>query len=141
MKKIILGLLCLICLNGCGPTSREIANETLMKASDSDYGNPPPKNYKKLTENYIKTFLKDPDSAKFQNWKEPMRCVYQSINSWESPELGWCTYVEVNAKNSLGGYVGYELYEIRWLNEKIHSFHRPRYPFESLPALPAILKY
>lgn len=59
-----------------------------------------PKDYQQLVIDAIKRNLKDPDSAKFVFDNEPIPAVAFD-GSWEGE-------VNVNAKNSYGGYTGYQ---------------------------------
>jgi hypothetical protein len=45
--------------------------------------------------------MKDPDAAKFQNWRGPKKGY--GFNKY----FGYKVCVDVNGKNSYGGYVGY----------------------------------
>lgn len=126
MNKILL-LSCLLLLNSCGIVYQSNMDKLKETATEADYGNPPPENYKKIVETYIRELLKDPDSGQFRNWKEPYRCLYPSYDSMTMPKLGWCNYVEVNAKNGFGAYTGFSLWQIRWSGEKIYSHYQYHY--------------
>jgi hypothetical protein len=118
MKKFL--FLCTLALiYGCTDYNFE-AQKLQTTATEADYGNPPPKDYQKITEDFIRDKLKDPDSGKFKNWTAPYRCVYRYIGK---PKLGWCTRVEVNAKNGFGAYTGFSLWEIDWTDGKIYDFY------------------
>ncbi len=126
MRKFVIIIACLNLITGCGVAYNMNMSDLQKNANDEDYGNPPPKNYKQIAENYIRDLLKDPDSAKFRNWKEPYRCLYPSNTSMTMPQLGWCNYVEVNAKNGFGAYNGFSLWQIRWSNEQIYGYYKYR---------------
>lgn len=111
-------------LVGCTSTYKEYqANlATLLETTtdiEFEYG-PKPKVDKDVIELSIKSLLKDPDSAKFK-WGNLYKCDFPSKKSAVLPRLGWCIDVAYNAKNSLGGYVGYKLYRYQYYEGDLHS--------------------
>ena len=67
------------------------------------------------------SMLKDPDSAKYQ-FKEPYKAYvthYPDQLFPDKTEYGWIIRVGVNAKNSFGGYTGYQLYRFLVRDEKL----------------------
>ena len=67
---------------------------------------PYPDNYKKLCEDAIRKQLKDPASAQF-NFHETGPFMHQTKPEDGNIRYHWTVQVDVNAKNSLGGYTGF----------------------------------
>lgn len=90
------------------PDPKNVKHPTDEEIQKLDYGEAP-KNHEALFKKFILKNLKDPDSAKFENIKKP-------IKMWGS-SLGiihyWLICGEVNAKNSFGGYTGMKPMGIR----------------------------
>lgn len=123
MKKILLISFALFFLYACSFTAQEYQKNLttlLQTAKDDDYGNKPTETEIKVLELVHKTFLKDPDSAKFI-WGKPYKCDFPSKNSKTIPVLGWCIDMECNAKNSFGAYTGYKWQLIRIKDGSIYS--------------------
>lgn len=68
----------------------------------ADYG-PFPDRYQQSIRDYMDRVLKDPDSAKYEFYKTP-------VKAWRRGNganlYGWATCVGINSKNSYGGYTG-----------------------------------
>lgn len=79
-------------LTACAPTQQELAN--------ADYGLYP-KNYEQIIKNNLNSTLKDPDSAKIDFLGDPQKFYHFR-------KYGYATCINLNAKNSYGGYSGYE---------------------------------
>jgi len=62
-------------------------------------------------------YLKDPASAQYQ-WGEPRK---SSLSSGGRTVIGWVVPVLVNARNSYGGYVGFEQWGFFMVNGRIVS--------------------
>lgn len=91
MKRLALGLAASTLITGCAV---QMASTPLKNAPTSSLG---------IAQAAARDVLKDPDSAKFKN-------SYQAYRL-ENGDLVICG--EMNAKNSFGGYVGYEPYYVR----------------------------
>lgn len=61
---------------------------------------------------YMASRLKDPDSAKYRYLHAPIKAYVNDglIRGGEVVFVGWLVPFEVNAKNSYGGYTGWEPY-------------------------------
>lgn len=114
MKKLILMALTIF-IFGCAaapPTSEQIAT--------ADYGSYPT-NYENAIKSAFEKILKDPYSAHYSNWRGPSK-------AWRIPAMSRFTYfgyricVDVNAKNSFGGYVGNRMYYFLLKNGQIIDF-------------------
>ncbi|WP_408098003.1 hypothetical protein ACJVC5_03510 [Peredibacter sp. HCB2-198] len=85
-------------------TSCATPNEAEISALN--YGIPP-KNYEEIYKNGLKNALKDPESLQIRNVKEPKKMwskdLYRGLSAY------WIICGEYNAKNSFGGYVGYDI--------------------------------
>lgn len=67
----------------------------------------------------IQYTLKDPDSAKFRNWTPFFKTLYNyGVSSVGNYEPLWTICVEVNAKNSYGGYSGYSWFYVKFRDGK-----------------------
>lgn len=57
--------------------------------------------------------LKDPYAAQFRNWSPFYKTLYSfDVNAPQEPL--WAMCVEMNAKNSMGGYVGFKRYYVKF---------------------------
>jgi hypothetical protein len=79
---------------------RFVAAVTLACVSSPLFAAPPTVAQKKLIEQAVKEQLKDPDSAKFKH----------SDYHVDKTDGVYCGYV--NAKNSYGGYTGFQTFEV-----------------------------
>lgn len=66
---------------------------------------PKPSDFRAEVKRYLRLRLKDPESAIYENWT--LGRAYLGSNP---PVYGWLSSVSVNAKNSYGGYTGFEHY-------------------------------
>ncbi|MCC8365837.1 hypothetical protein J8V57_06000 [Xenorhabdus sp. PB61.4] len=144
MKKIFLCfILCLsgFLLTGCisGPVGgnsyalpekhQERPLISTIDFSKADYGSVP-SNYKKLVKDQFEAALKDPDSAKYSNWTQPRQEV---IFENKSPVFGYSLCVNVNAKNSYGGYTGSQLHWIFIKNNQVKRIQNTtRFPYRMI---------
>lgn len=76
-----------------------------------DYGGYPD-DFKETIESYFKDILKDPESARFTNYSKPKKDWLSDNEISGETYMGWLVCVEVNSKNSFGGYVGKEAYAL-----------------------------
>lgn len=61
--------------------------------------------------------LKDPDSAQFRSTTPFFKTLYNyGLSSVGNSEPLWALCIEVNAKNSYGGYTGYESWLVKFRN-------------------------
>jgi len=71
--------------------------------------------YEPAIKTYFEDLLKDPDSARFR-FGPPLRAYQQyGALSGQAGKVKWVGYilqVNVNAKNSFGGYTGYKRYDV-----------------------------
>ena len=103
-----------------------------------EYG-PFPSNAKELTLRYAAEVLKDPASAKYRNWKGPRKVWVKDYLDDPLPTIygGWAVCFELNAKNSYGGYNGFETWVAilngdRVVSLREVSYFRKRNVFTSL---------
>lgn len=82
------------------PTDEEINSLSYGKA---------PKNHDSLFKKIAKDNLKDPGSAQFRNIQKPKKFWGKSLTL--NPY--WLICGEVNAKNSFGGYTGFDVMAVR----------------------------
>lgn len=95
MRKLI-GIIFLgVMLSGCvKPMTKAEVNSAVYE--------PLPSNYKEQIQQMMESRLKDPDSAKFKFF-EPRKGFTESTR-----HFGYVVPVGINAKNSYGGYTGYQ---------------------------------
>jgi hypothetical protein len=99
MKSIYLAFaLLLILLAGCAitPTQKQI--------DAADYGTYPA-NYEEIIKAYMGSILKDPESAKYQFLNAPK----QGWNSVGGLKFAYIVCVNINTRNSYGGYTGNQM--------------------------------
>ncbi|MBD1229394.1 hypothetical protein [Xenorhabdus griffiniae] len=110
-----------ISLVGCSMnTAVKQSEPSLISTIDfsrADYG-VRPSNYERVVKDYFETVLVDPESAKFSGWTEPKQEVMIKDHL---PVFGYSLCVNINAKNSYGGYTGNHLY---WIFTKNNSVMR-----------------
>ena len=98
-------------IGGCAtpPTQQELAA--------ADYGTYPD-NFEQIIKNHMTSILKDPDSARFQFLNNPKK----GWNGLGGKKFGYVSCVNINAKNSYGGYVGSRMSYFMIRNGKIIDF-------------------
>jgi hypothetical protein len=126
MRKIFLILALTVGLMGCvttAPTQQERQEQfqarmqaVLQQARASDEAGPLPANWQKLTEDYIRGVLRDPDSGRFDFVSapvvQPTKGFYRPMHMRGESVFCWVASVHVNAKNAFGGYTGNKLYMV-----------------------------
>ena len=78
-------------------------------APGSDYGAPPTKAIRKPIARYFGEVLKDPGAAKYR-FGTPRKAYAHRSGVPEVAFQGWGIPVEVNARNTFGGYGGFEMF-------------------------------
>jgi hypothetical protein len=96
----------LILTTGCGTITASTAEINV-----ADYG-PRPENIEARVKAVFKKSLKDPDSALYKFGEMRHGWYFSGILNGAEKVFGWVQIVEVNAKNSYGGYVGYRRHYI-----------------------------
>lgn len=65
----------------------------------------------------VRDALKDPDSAQFRNSGQFFKTLHNyGLYAVGDPETLWALCIEVNAKNSYGGYTGYQNWLVKFRN-------------------------
>jgi hypothetical protein len=126
---IITGTMFALFLFGCGPIYESRLKEMLKTATYEDFGPPPPDNYQEMETEIIRHSLKDPDSAQIK-FGDLGRSAIPSGSSSLTPMLIWRNDVLVNAKNSFGGYGGFQPYHFAWRDGRLIAVS---FPFEDFP--------
>lgn len=119
MKKLTVLLWCLACLTIIGCVTLPTADQL----TQADYG-PFPQNWKSDIANYLRSTLKDPDSAETTVDKDnakPKKYCYGHGGLFGNTQYGWCNAIQVNAKNSYGAYMGYKDMIFCWSNGAMDS--------------------
>lgn len=102
MRRMNIPVLVLLCsLLGCVPTL------TREQLSVADYGRLED-SYRTSIMRHMETKLYDAESARYLWDHEPVRGYAYVNGSVDPPQFGYLVEVQVNAKNRLGGYVGYQ---------------------------------
>jgi len=94
MNKVITGVVVLL-LAGCA------TKPTLDELNSADYG-AYPYGYKDTISSHMSRRLKDPESARYDYLNQPQK----AWNGFGGAKYGYAVCVNVNAKNSFGGYTG-----------------------------------
>ena len=123
LKFVVLPFLFLVMFLMSGCATVEIIPEENQSTEAGAY----PENYKELVNQYFDNRLKEPYTAKFRFIEKPARALqrFPSGPEGDNRHLGYLVYVDVNAKNSYGGYTGWE--EFRFLirdGQIVHRFTR-----------------
>jgi|JI102314A1RNA_FD_contig_21_16290514_length_532_multi_3_in_0_out_0_1 hypothetical protein len=111
---VISAILLSTVLSGC-------ASNLARPTAAADYGKPP-ENYEAIVKTHFEAQLKDPESARYK-FSNPVKAygnegiAYGGGIRW----MGYLVKVEVNAKNSFGGYVGYKPYLILFSGNSIYK--------------------
>lgn len=115
MKKFFLALgftISALMITGCAPKP---PSHTAI--SSANYGKLP-EDYQQQIKNHMSTVLKDPESARYTF--EPPFKAYSQDGSMSSTgggvTYGYVAGVQLNAKNSYGGYTGNQLYVFMFSN-------------------------
>lgn len=98
MNRIFVATTLSLAIAGCAtpPSQQELES--------ADYG-AYPVSYEQIIKNRMSTILKDPDSAQYRFLNTPKT----GWNSFGGKKFGYIVCVNINAKNSYGGYVGYRM--------------------------------
>jgi len=110
--------------SGCGVAYRINRDKLLSTATETDYGPPPPENHQDIAAQVIRQQLKDPDSAQFQ-FGGIARDAIQTGPMSPTAMLVWRTSALVNAKNSYGGYTGFQPWHLAWKNGRVIAIAPP----------------
>lgn len=97
MRRTLLAAALITSLVGCAtrPTADELAN--------ADYGRYP-SDFQGTVKRHMQLRLKDPESARYE-FRNP---VVQAWSGYGGRNYGYASCVLVNAKNSFGGYTGFQ---------------------------------
>lgn len=100
-------------LSGCAtaPTTQELAS--------ADYGEPP-RNYEVVIHQYFDSTLKDPASVQYKEITVPQRdWIRDAPVEGFKMHFGWMVRATINAKNSYGGYTGFQTYIFLFRGEQL----------------------
>ncbi len=113
-----------IFLSACGVAYNANRSKLLSTATEADYGPPPPDNHQDIEARAVLATLKDPESARFQ-FGGVSRDAIPSGPMSPTAMLVWVTFAQVNAKNSYGGYTGFQPWRFAWTNGRIVAVAPP----------------
>lgn len=113
MKIISLVSIATILLTGCAttpqedPVQKEAERAWLRSLQEAQDGfGPHPDNYQEIIKEYMSKSLKDPDSARYSEFRSLANDLKIVDMKRRIAVLGYSTCVDINAKNSYGGYTG-----------------------------------
>lgn len=109
MKRWVVAGLIAVSLSGCGTAYRSAAEEFIRTQPASAWGAQPPAGHIEVEKAYILRRLKDPGSANFEVVGLQRVTVAASLTNPEVVPV-WMSSLRVNAKNSYGGYTGFEVW-------------------------------
>lgn len=127
MKTIVFIAFLAAFVSGCAVTPMPTPLQIALK----DCG-PAPVDYKEQIEALIGFRLKDPESARYKYSIPEKGCVRSAPLQGSKLYFGWLVNVEVNAKNSYGGYTGYELYQTLFQDGEIVAWSKPPHDLYSV---------
>lgn len=111
MKNTSLSIIvCILALSGC---AHRIRNYQVMEVPNK----PDFETAKTLAEQAIIEKLKDPESARFKSATPLVKMLY-NYSPAATREAIWGMCMEVNAKNSLGGYTGFQWWYVKFRDSK-----------------------
>jgi uncharacterized protein YceK len=119
MKKILMVLLACMILSGCAtmPTREQLAN--------IDYGTPLTIDYEQAIKQYCNKVLFDPYSAVYE-FSSPQQYWIQMPPILGGKLLsGYMVFVDINAKNRMGGYTGTKRWGFLFKNNSIEKVVDP----------------
>lgn len=122
IKAIGIVAISAVLLSGCGVAYRNAAAEFISTQPPSAWGSAPPSDYKALQRKILLISLKDPESARFQGEDgQPERVVISASMTDPKVVPVYLTRVQVNAKNSFGGYTGFKEYRFFWNEGRLYA--------------------
>ena len=107
MKKVALTLLAIIFLAGCAELDKAKygkGNPTEQDAQSCHFGEYP-NNYQQIIKDYCEGILKDPGAAIYKFDPKLEKGVFKTKNI---RVCGYLVKVQINGKNSYGGYTGFQ---------------------------------
>lgn len=117
MKSLIIITLTII-ISSCATMNTGYA-PTELDLAKADYGSKPT-NYKKVIKEHIADNLIDPESARFTKFSKPQKSWMSEFQGFKNFKYyGWLVCVDVNAKNSFGGYTGKKTYVALLRGDKV----------------------
>jgi hypothetical protein len=104
------------CVSPQNSPSAEAPSKTAGKAPP-DFGRAPTENAESDIERAMETMLKDPESAKYRFGMLYKAKSFKGLIRGGGYNYGWGMDFMVNAKNSFGGYTGFEAWQAFWSME------------------------
>lgn len=104
--------------NGCA-TTPNYTSPTQEQIAKLDYGSPITIDYQEAIKSYFHRRLFDPYSAVYEFATPQKYWVNRSPLYGGGLYAGYMVYVDVNAKNRMGGYVGAQRYGFLFKNDSI----------------------
>lgn len=112
MRVITLVLIATTLLAGCATTTpqedpaQKLAEQAWLRSLHEapDGFGPYPNNYQDIVKSYMSKRLKDPESARYSEFRAPAKDLKIVDIKNRVAILGYSTCVDINSKNSYGGY-------------------------------------
>lgn len=120
--KTKIAILGTMLLSGCAaaPSSQELVN--------ADYGERP-QNYVQTIHEYFDASLKDPSSVVYHDITAPEHdWIRDAPIAGYQMHYGWKVFATINAKNSYGGYTGFQTYRFLFRGEQLDKIITPDTP-------------
>lgn len=111
---IAAGVLALGLLSGCASSFHKPAPNVVVL--------PPPTNVEVAIKSHFEVVLKDPESARYR-FGLPRKAYLNNglIHGGTVAWVGYVVRVDVNAKNSMGGYTGHQPYLALFSGDRLYS--------------------
>ncbi len=112
MKNFNIGLVAILAsfLVACGGWYDEQIGVTEAELSSASYGEEP-SNYKQVIRDYMTPTLIDSESVRYTNFSKPQKDWLSEFAGYSiEKHFGWLVCVEINGKNSYGGFTGRKQY-------------------------------
>lgn len=129
--RIVICLLLLslgaVSLSGCARDAEYVMkmNELQKTIKLEEYGPRPPENHRTVERAVLLSHLSDPDSAKFAKWTDGDPWIIPQSDYSVTPLPVWVVTVDVDSKNTYGGYGGFERWMLAWSNNKLVAVGTP----------------
>lgn len=113
MRNFVIVAATMLLLSGCAAVPHEdpaekAAEQAWMRSlyQSTDGFGAYPDDYQQIVEQYMAEQLKDPESARYSKFRDPKKDLKIVDAKKRVATLGYSTCVDINAKNSYGGYTG-----------------------------------
>jgi hypothetical protein len=113
-----------VALAGCGISFRNSADEFQRTQPPSAWGKAPPTGHQDAEKQFVLRTLKDSESARFEH-RAPERWLSPVSQTDPGVVPTWRSVLRVNAKNSYGGYTGFQEWQFFYYDGELSSVSTP----------------